>query len=296
MDAQALVTRIIRDARIPQGNSYREPATLLSMADDATETEIVPKLIRVAGRYLAASADVPLVAGKSRYRLPVRAVRGEYVQRLDSSGKVQEGFTHAQLPDVAHLEGTTGTPRFWYFEASSVVVRPVPVESGGFLRLTYVRRPSTLVLPSAAYGVWTVTGYNAGTGVLQVSGPQIPAMGEPVDVVRATPGHEALVDDEQVATSSGAGGLWDVTLSAPLSEVPDNGDFLALKGTSPVPQLPPAYHAVLAQAVVAKVLKEMRQDAAHAAAEVKLAAMLADALEAVAPRTRESRVVVNRTW
>lgn len=303
MNTQELVDEVIRDARIPQGHNYRTPATLLGMADKAMETLIVPELLKVAGRYLAASADLPLVAGKSKYRLPKRHLRGESVERLDSSGNVMECFDRAEPTRVSRLANTSGPPRFWFFEASSVVVRPTPAESGGYLRITYARRPNALVLPDSAGLILTVNSTVDGvrltfspSGLLGVAEADVTA-----DVVRGSPGFETVLDGAELTVNEVSPSTIDVEgLTA--DDVEAN-DWITLSGQSPVPQVPLAYHEVLAQAVVARVAKEMGKADAYQRAMGNLygtpenpGGLMASARNTVAPRTRDSSVIVQRDW
>jgi hypothetical protein len=302
MNAQELVDRVVRDARIPQGHTYRTPSTLLGMADEAMETLVVPELLKVAGRYLAAHVDLPLVAGKSKYRLPARALRGEHVQRLDAGGKVVEPFEQAQLPNLARLEGTSGSPQFWYFDASSVVVRPTPAESSGFLRITYARRPGALILPTAAAAVTAVA--EDGDGVEFTFSPAgaLGATGAAVtlDVIRGTPGFESILDDAPCTVDASAN--TKVTVDGVSIDDVAIGDWLCVAGRSPVPQVPLAYHVVLAQAVVVRVLKDLGRADAHARAVAALygappePGLLATARDTVAPRNRDPRVIVQMDW
>lgn len=297
MNSQQLVDRIVRDARIPKGHSFRvDPSVLLGMADDAMETLIVPELLKVMGRYLTTHTDVALVAGKSKYRLPARAVRGEHVHRLDADKYIQPYFTPAQPANVTSLAGTSGTPRHWYFEGSSVVVVPRPAESGGYLRITYERRPSRLVLPAGAASVTSVVSLVAGGNPVRVGFTATDFFGAvgataQLDVVKGTPGYESLVDDAEAEVETGP--LLELALGLDEVEV---GDWLCTPGTAPVPQVPEAFHVVLAQAVVARVHREMGRPELEHGALAQLAILMAGARDTVAPRSREHNVIVQKDW
>jgi hypothetical protein len=298
MNAQELVDRVVRDARIPQGHSFRATATLLGMADEEMETLVVPEVLKVAGRYLGATALLPLVQGKSRYRLPARCLRGEHVQKLMADGKVDPTFSAAQLTDTDRLKGTTAPPRLWYFDADCVVVLPTPAASGGWLRITYARRPGQLVLPTAAVQV-SDSSFVGSSQEQVLTGAPPAALQDPVpvNVISASGAFSALFSgapDDVSETDPGV--TWRFDLPALQALDVAAGDWVAADGYSPVPQVPLAYHTVLVQAVVARVFKELRRENDYQSALATLEILKQGARDTVAPRTRDSRVVVQRDW
>lgn len=298
-DTAALEARIIQDAKIPRGSQYRTGGVLLRMADDQLRAVVLPELLKAGEGHLAATKSVPLVAGVSRVRMPYRAVRLLDVHLLNAEGTPVQRFSRATPTQEREARGQglvrkSGAPRLWYLEGSTVVLSPAPDATGRYtLVLRFARRPSRLVAPTAA---WRVEEFNPSTLNIVVTGLAAPGVGEMLDVVRGSPGFESALDDVKVTVSTPGVGVSTVQLQDYPTESLEPGDYLTMAGTSPVPQLPLDYHAVLAQAVVVQVLKELRDVEGMAAAKSMLDSMLASTLSTIESRSSEPEVIVQRDW
>src|SRR5690606_32266495 len=135
-------------------------------------------------------------------------------------------------PDSLHLYRTDGDtadrPRRFYLQANQVVLHPTPASADYSLRLTYFRRPPKLVATSS---VLTITSISDAT--LHGTRPSGMSDSTPVDVVRAVPHFDSLVD----ATTPSSTTSNSVTLSAAPAGVAV-GDYVCLAGETAVPQLP----------------------------------------------------------
>lgn len=296
-DTDALVARIIQDAKIPRGSQYRDAGVLLRMSDDAMRTVIMPELLRVGEGHLAAVKSVPLVAGQSRVRMPSRAVRLLDVSLLNAEGVPLYGFARATVEQERELRSLgylrkPGAPRLWMLEGSTIVLAPAVEASGAYtLVLRYARRPSRL---SLAASCGTVTGTDTVGSVTTLTFAPSGALGTPsvLDVVKGTPDFESLADDTACTSTSAT----TVTVPSSLGAMVEVGDYLCPPGTSPVPQIPLDYHPVLAQAVVVHVLKEQRDVEGMTVAQGTLAALLASAQPTIDARSEEPEVCVVHNW
>lgn len=290
-DTAALVARIIRDAKIPRGSQYRDTGVLLGMADDAMRTIITPELLKVGEGYLSTVKSYPLAQGQFRIRIPSRAVRLLDVSVLNVLGNPLSLFGRATVEQEREQRAMgylrkPGAPRLWYLEGSTVVLSPPPdVTTAYTLVLRYARRPSRLVDPSTCSVVSVVNADGIG-----VTGPVLPLSG-PLDIVKGSPGFESVGDDINFTLN----GVY-VTPGAATLALTEVGDYVCAPGTSPVPQIPPDYHAVLSQAVVVQVMKELRDAEGLAVAQGTLASLMASASPTIEARAEQPEVLVRHDF
>ena len=282
-DTAALIAAVRLASRVSNGSLYYEAGTILSLASDEQKTRIVPALLEARGGYLLHTVEVPLVAYKAAYRLPVRAIREAKVRLVDSAGKAVKPFERIASQLVEDVQPTQGRARYWLPSNNSVVLVPTPNGAGDVLHLGYYRWPSQLVEASECPAVTAV-----GASTLTVAGtlPSWLVVGAKADVVKGTPAFESLADD--VTVTSVAGQI--VTLSVPAGV--EAGDNLCLAATTPFPQLPLAYHDVLVEATVARVHFEQGDRSAEASALARYERKLQAVMSTLSPRTEEPEVVV----
>jgi hypothetical protein len=286
--ADQLVERIIRDAKIPKGSGYRDTTTLLGIADAESRT-MVKEILRASGDYLVAYVDVPLT-GKRAYRLPRRAIRMKGVELYDSGG-VQQDFAKVDSGQAYRYQKSG---HHWYYEDNAVVPLLSSSQEGGFLRMRYYRWPSRLVLTTACAVASSVTDNTVYFSALGL--PEgLPAQ---LDAVKPTSPFETAGDD-LLATSQGTGDPFEDPVPWTFASLPaavEAGDWLCPAGATCFPQLPLAYHDALVTAVVARVLREMKDRAGAADAKADLTEKLDGALVTISPRDKESQVIANKTW
>lgn len=293
-DTVALAERIVAAAHLSRGSRYQTIDSLLPLVDQHLRTLVVPELLKVAEDWLTSTVTYAVASGTDTYRLPYRCLRVLDVALLDASGCPQAWFSRATTEQVKQRRThgwtrPTGVPQYWTMEANSLRLSPVP-DAGATqytLRVRFARRPGRLV-DSAGTGVWVVTGIAGAT--LTISGSGNPENEPAFDLIRGTPGFESLGDDVVNLGGSGGGGTWTVDLEDTSSVT--YGDYLAIPGTSPVPQVPLDYLAVLEMSVVEQILRNNGDaQGALSMAEAKVAAM-ASAQAVLEPRATENTVLV----
>lgn len=296
-DTQAICERITGKARVPRGGRYQTVASLLALVDQHLRTVVTPKLLTVAEDWLTASVSIPVVAGTATYRLPWRSLRVLDVALLNASGEPLQCFSRASAEQAKGMRTAgwlrlQGRPELWLVEASSLRLYPTPDVSTTYtLAVRYARRPGRLV-DSAGTGVWVVTAVDGAT--LSLSGTGNPTAVTYFDIIRGTPGFESMGDDAVSLGGSGGGTSWTVDL-----EQTDGiavGDYLALPGTSPVPQVPLDYLGVLEESVVEQLLRGAGDVAgAQSAREAKMDLQLS-AEAVLEPRASEPAVIFVDDW
>lgn len=293
-DTLAIQERVLRDARVPRGALYSTLDNLLPLLDQHLRTVITPRLLDAGADYLAATQSYAVTAGQGVYRLPTRSLRLLEVTLLDASGRPTYCFSRATSTQVTKFRAygrvrPSGTPEFWWFEASAVQLYPTPsATDGSRLVLRYARRPSRLVSPEEC-GTIIFKSPDGSLAYTPESSFDSPLA---VDVVKGTPGFESVADNAEVV-SSGPG---TVTLDVSLLPSIDVGDYLCLPGTSPVPQVPLDYLTALERSVVAQLLRSNGDLDAATAAEADMRATLDSAASDFSPRADEATTVVQQDW
>lgn len=249
-----LLTSIKTKGQIPTSQQTFSAASMLALADDEIRVGLVPLILSVRESYFQAFTDTPIVDGTSRYPINPRAI-GEKLkdlQLIDASGN----STDLSLIPVELLPTTRTTPSAqlegFYFEGSDIVLVPTPSGlSGRSLRQYFYRRPGSLVATSAA---GQITAIDAAARKVTVSAlPSTFTTSRTYDFIQANPGFKTLGMDLVVSGISGT----VLTFSAALPSELTVGDWVALAGESPIPQLPVEFHTILALRVAIAILRSL---------------------------------------
>jgi hypothetical protein len=302
-DTTQLANTVIRDAKIPAGSSYRDSnnAKILAIATEEQEAVLVPEIIKVQGGHLMAYADTTLSSSTIRYRLPERAIRPERVLVVNSSGDMV-GRLRLASGDMVDEVLAGFMPRgdaigYWVPENNHAVValRDSLLQSGYSLRIFYRRQPNTLIATASAWdieGVGDAPIYTFGE-INTGDSPADPTVGPEYDIIRGVQPFEAVHEDETLATVNG--GTLELTFTTDPGGL-QVGDFLAPAGYTPVPQLPVAFHAVLAAFTTARVLREMGNTRAADLAQLAADRKLQSALTTITPRGDDAETTVDEVW
>lgn len=303
-DTSKFMAAVIRDAKIPAGSSYRDAETLLGLASDEMEALVVPELIKVTGDHLMAYQDVGVVTGKTRYRFPPRSIRPERLQIVNSEGRLL-GKLHLASGDLVDEVLAGRCPPgdalgYWVPENNHAVVvfrTTVDSSTGRQLRIYYRKQPNRLISTESCWRMVGVDTTNRMATYAAINADEDPgdvSEGIQYDLVKATPVFEAFAEDATPTAVDTI--LSSVTLLDTDMTEAEDGDFIAPASYTPVPQLPVAFHGVLVAYTVARVLREMGNqagaDAAFASAQVKLNT----ALTTITPIGGESETTVNDVW
>lgn len=265
-------------------------ADILDFINTAMRVHLAALLKSARDEYLVNEADynVTLVAGTAQYRVPTRctaaALRAVWV--VDSQGNLAP-LTRID-PESRHDYPGTGSPAGYMLRGHTLQVLPTP-SGAGTLRLAYLQRLSSVV-EVAECGLITVI--NTGTGALTLSAtkPSAFTTSETYDLVAGKQPFSVLATDIACSAASGS----SITLTA--ASLPSGlaaGDYVALAGQTPIPNVAEEYHEFIKHQVIVDILTATggaRLDAAKA----KLKDVSADVLRLATPRvTASARPVVN---
>jgi hypothetical protein len=240
-DTTNFLLRVRDRTRVPSTRSGYGDADTLRVAYDELVSQVVPMLVSQQQEHLVSSGRIALVEGQRDYRLPARAsgARARLVELEDSSGDTLP-LTRLNPEDLSgvRVSTTLGMPTGFTVEGNLVRLYPKPSGVSGFgLRVRFYDRPGKLIAPAGAATVVTtgVTITIANEAIFGGDGSFL------VDFVRATPAFETIRASQfcqLIGTSLDPG---DTALVSSL----DEGDYVCLPGQSPVPQVPPEFHALL---------------------------------------------------
>lgn len=242
----ALVSSLKRRGLIPTTDEPFAEADYLALANEELRGFILPLLRDVHEEYLWTRTTVSLVAGTSRYRLPERCA-AEVLKAVHLvNGEAEPPLLSRVEPENAYRLALSGSPQAYYLEDDALVVLPTP--GTGSLLLRYLFRPGTLVSSTSA---GEVTSFNAGAKQVTfryASGsagvPSGFASGVRYDLIRGVPGFRPRAIDMTGTLASNV-----LTFTEALPSDLAAGDFVALAGQSPVPQVPAELHPLLAERV-----------------------------------------------
>ena len=243
-----------------------DDATLLNLLNFELSNSIVPQLMAVREEYFVDNYDFETyfnnVTGywQDSYEFPENAIGmklRDFVQLVPGPG-IQtpplERFVPRISPeDVAgnrfNSSATISSGISFYVRNDSVVLYPCPTQIIP-LRMKYFRGPNFLVSTSEAGQVVSIN--TAANSVVLTNLPSDWSIGQTVDVIQPYQGFNFDAQDVAITAIS------NPTLSLASVSGIKVGDWVALQGNSPIPQIPAAAQAVLAQAVVIKLLESLK--------------------------------------
>lgn len=290
-----LLEAIREDGRIPDDTPDATSAKLLRVANRVLAERFVPLIRRVRAEYYIHTRELALVADKAAYDLPAHAatnsVRLVFLQ--DSSGNRIE-LTPLTLSDRLGYTHS-GTPSKYTIEDDQIVLLPPP-NAGAVGRYTnvfvkYEVRPNTLVEASTCGLVSVKTRTDASTvgfTVDNVSGGTFRtaiASSDEVDWVKGTPPFSPIFISRVIGLYSSVTGAGILTTNSIAEDTYRGsvGDYMALPGETPIPQIPAELHPALAYAVIANWY-EVIDPATTARFETKASSVSAQVEKALAPR------------
>ncbi len=281
-----LLSSINRRSYAPTGQATFTQAEILEIADEETKTTILPSIMAVREEFFVFYKRYTIVAGTGAYRIPPRAI-GLAAREI----QLQSGNSATDLPKINPeevLDYGQGSIDSFYIVNNSIHTYRVPSSGGASLVVPYFLRPGKLVLPENAA---TISAIDTGTNIVTVS--SIPASwvtGNSFDFIRQDGGHECVDIDLTSTLVSGT----NITFSS-LPASLQVGDYVALSGETPVVQLPPDYHPILAQAVAFQILDDMNQPGAEKAGK-RLDKMLDAVQTMMSPRIQGAPTAFVHEW
>lgn len=280
--ATYLLESLKRRGMLPSTTEALSTADYLALADEELQTFVVPLLMSVREEYFVTTLDVSVASGTANYGIPARAIGGKvrFVQVNDGSGTYVP-FRRIDAERAHEYVYSGDSPAGYRMEGGNLVIVPTP-SATSTIRVSYFARPGRLVPTTEAAQITVI---NTGTRVVTLSAT-IPATfttAELYDLVAGKPGFATLGIDLAVTAASGTSMTFTATLPTGLAV----GDYVALAGESPIPQIPVEIMPLLAQRVAFKA-QEALGDPRAAVAKAEADEMRNRLLGSLAPRDEAS--------
>ena len=283
-----LISSVQRRAFLPTNQQTFSEEAILAIGDEAVKSRILPNIMAVREEFFVHPIDQTIVAGTAAYNIHSRSVGliVREVQIIDSAGAITD------LPRIEPetVDTTvTGSVDSFYLRNNQIILHKTPSSSPGTLRQQIFLRPGEMVLTTAA---GLISSIDTGLNTVTVSSiPSTWATGNIFDFVKQDGGHEYLAI-EYTSTDVTSNVITFASLPSTLRV----GDYVALKGQTPLVQLVPDYQPALAQLIAADMLEWMNQPGASKAKE-RAEKMLEAAQYSITPRVHgENRVVTPVNW
>lgn len=285
---QELIDSIEMRCFAPIDQNTFSPTKLLLLAHEELQSKILPEILSVREEFFVTYKDFPIVANQATYVIPNRAIGMGLREVKIIVGSDVVNLT--QITPEAITSTATGSPTSFYLQDNNVVLYPTPATASNTLRLYYCKRPSKLVLTSDAA---LISSIDTATKTVTVTAvPSSWTTSNQFDLIKQDGACENLAIDQSITTINST----DITFTNTLPESLTVGDWVSLRYTSPLVQLPEEYITALSQATSCRVIQSMRLPGLDAEmAQLKI--MLDMAKKLIGPRvTGETKKITVKNW
>ncbi len=275
-----LVANILMVSHMPLGNNTFTAPEILALANRELQTSVMAQILSTRGNYYSDYSDYPISAN-GLYVIPADCVAGalENIEIVNGVNIIPVNMImeSEQFSVTVPSGGAYGA----FFKGNYVNILPSPTT--GVIRFWYSKRPSRMVPVSQAA---QVTGIN-GNILSVLSVPSIITSGITVDILGDQPPFN-LLSTELITDVTGT----DITISNEVEGI-QVGDWIALEGQTPVPQLPVEFRPLLEQRVVVMIYETQGALDKKKSAESKLKELEADTFKLITPRVKSKTKVIN---
>lgn len=255
LTTNTLIESIKRRANIPQNQVTFKTADFLAFINEEVKLGIVPSVLRLHENYFLRDETIALVANKSNYEIPYRAIgnklRDIYYQ--DDNGNLFE-MSQIDVENLAEYSSVTNTNRvyYYYIRNNEVILLPEIGDSvSGNIYMLYYIRPNEIVEESRCP---SVTNIDTTTGIVTLSSiPTHFSTSISYDIISKNSPHKCRVID--ITSTAISTTLKQITLDPDDLEDVVVGDYLCKAEETLIPQIPEELHSVLAHRVAMKCME-----------------------------------------
>lgn len=277
-----LVSSIKYRSAVPISQTTFDDTALLTLAYEELELKLASDLIKVREDFFLTNELKALSIGVPRYSIPARCI-GDALKALfilDSGGSKYE----PQKIDVSEsykYYGMTGIPKYYALEGNEVTLYPTPNTSGYYIDFRFAAKPARLLATSSCAKITAVVN-NSPTASFTVNTDLTASLsvGSKIDFISANSPFKTLAYKAVITQVTST--LIECLLSSVIDESttikPAVGDYICPTDYSNIPQIPTAFHAVLAQMTTVRLLESIGDVNKMAAAMKTLEQMREEAL------------------
>jgi hypothetical protein len=182
-DSTYLLSQVKLKGSPPEGRYDDEE--ILTLADDAMISHIVPLIISLKEEYYVTSEDRAITANVSAYPIPYRALGLSLREVKKVSGTNIIDLDRMSPEDITSTVTSDNTKGF-YMESQDVVLYPTPASTLDNVRLYYFNTPNKIV---AVTDCALITAIDRDTGVITATPPTTWTASTVMDLVSKRNGH-----------------------------------------------------------------------------------------------------------
>lgn len=247
----------------PDDTSTFTDDRILDILDEEMSAQVLNKLITLHGENLTVSVDIPRDAS-GEYTFPYRAVGNKLRDVSLINGNVVYELAQVsigELPDFSYANDSDSFLDKFYIENNKIKLIQ-PSRNYASIRIKYYLRPSYLTKVEQAgvvSSIVTDTVANTVTMALSSVGKNF-TLTDKYDIVgHQSPNKIKAFDLVPNSLTTGTTGIIVFNLDDLSDELTDLqvGDYVALAGETPVPNIPTEMHPLLAQAGAIQLLESM---------------------------------------
>lgn len=297
LTAEDLIASVKNRALIPDNQVTFETEDFLSFANEELIIGLVPTVLLYHEDYLLYTQSTALVANKSNYKIPYRAI-GNKLRELSYQDLNHNVYEMSRLPidDVSEYQGssTVTNLQHYYVRNNEIILVPNLGESVvGDLLFSYYLRPNNLVTNDK---IAVIQSINTGTGEIFVNSvPESFSTATKIDFIKVENPFKCLSFDATPTSISSSTNT--ITFSA--NDIPSElaaGDHIALAGETNIIQLPADLHVMLAHRVAIRCLEALGDTQGLQNASAKLQEMEKNMGSLIDNRVEASPQKVSLRW
>ena len=256
LNSTKLIASVRKRAMLPNDTSTYTDQDILDILNEELDIGMLPKLLSLNEEHLVNHEEIPTDGSKVRFPIPYRSIGNKLrdVALVDTSGGVHE-LSRISLEEISdysyYYDGLADTSLF-YIENNEVVLVSSTVGSYESVRMYFYLRPNVIVLEKET-AIIDLIDRTTGTVVLRTFPKTFSSTPEMDFIGARTPNKTFAYDKAPMSVNVNA-----KTVVFNPSDIPASlsvGDYLCLRETTPVPQIPTEMHPVLAQRAAIHMLE-----------------------------------------
>lgn len=256
LTSSSFINSVKRRAAIPSNQNTFTDQDFLDFANEETDTELVPEILRLHEDYFLFSEEIDLEQGVSRYTIPDKAIGNKLreVAYIDNQGNTFE-LSRISVGELSEFDYpySNNIARTFYVENNEIVLVPT-IENAleAKIRFTYYRRLNALVPEDQIAIITTIDRTSGEIGLANI--PEDFSITKKFDLISTSAPFKTL---NPSITASALNNTTN-TLTVAITDISDKlqvGDHVALEGECIIPQVPQELHAMLAHRVAMRCME-----------------------------------------